>query len=212
MTILLSLTNESKSGKALTGYINKAKQLRLSYKPFAGLIITSRKDFMNNIMIPLEEYDSFLKSLKKVHKAILLDDMFVYDQDSHLVLNKTLAKEHIASHVSYGKTITIEPEVVVVDNEEYEGVVFIINRAVRLELTHHELKKLRKHLKRIDISSYSMLSAILGYVAPKDELSYSNSFNGVKPENDSHAKMKPDANKSVLTDGLKGRGGKIWGD
>lgn len=163
-SIKASVSNSFKNYNAVSGYRSKKDNLlRLQYRPKNSFIIGSKKMINANIMLPMEEYYEFVSALKKIYKAIRLEDMYILDKSDKLVLNKKLSNEHIVSFMSYGKSLVMRADVVYIDGMEYEGISFVLNQSEGFTLTYNELKKLHKLLKHIDISTYMLVSSIAGY-------------------------------------------------
>lgn len=163
-SIRASVSNVFKNYTAISGYRSKKDNMvRLQYRPSNSIIIGSKKANPNNIMLPMEEYYEFVSGLKKIYKAIKLEDMYILDTDGKLVLNKKLSNENTISFMAYGKSMVLRTDVIYLNDIDYEGISIVINQSIGFTLTYKELKKLHKLLKHIDISTYMLVSSVAGY-------------------------------------------------
>ena len=116
----------------------------LKLTPYPLLIIDivdkrSDSDWSPNDSVSLNQYGIFIvkRALKKMLENMKTEDLFVY-MDESLVLNKSIAEDAIEKFVVSNKHIMLSPVVVTDDNEEYEGISFMINSYSNYALLTYE--------------------------------------------------------------------------
>jgi len=206
------VSNVFKNYNAVRGYKSKRDNLiKLQYKPANSIVVGSRRNLTVNIMIPIEDFYEFVKCIKKLNKAIKIEDMYVLDKGDKLVLNKKLSLENQQSIISYGKSLIMRTDVVILNELEYEGIVIILNKNDVFYLTHTELKKMYKLLKNIDISTYMLVASIAGYQLKPDNLGDGEIVDESDDiEKHDYFKQNNDGNIDVLSNAKPKKRGGIW--
>ena len=138
--------------------------------------------------------------------------MCVIDKDKHLVLNKKLAMENEQILISYSKSLIVRPSVVIVDDLEYEGASLIINRKSEVSLTHSEMKKLYKLLKKTDISNLVSTASVLGFLISNSKDIQTSNYNDIRDIDDSfYNPPKSKNNIDILKSAnMKGDNKRLW--
>ena len=116
--------------------------LKLTPYPLLVIDISDKRsdsDWSPNDSVSLNQYGIFIvkRALKKMLENMKTEDLFVY-MDESLVLNKSIAEDAIEKFVVSNKHVMLSPVVVTDDNEEYEGISFMINSYSNYALLTYE--------------------------------------------------------------------------
>lgn len=163
--ILKEDNEESKFKKLVNKFkINGNEYIQVTPYPFITFDISSRKDKKENgysnydsVSITRKHLFLLLKKMERFMKDFTKPDLFYYDDNHELQVNKLLAQEVELIHKLNSKTIKMQPCVVRDEetNRDYEGCFLAINTLDHYtEITYSELQFLFHELSKIDFTSY----------------------------------------------------------
>jgi len=107
------------------------------------------------IVIPIQEYYSFIGLLKSFYDGFHKEDMFLLDQLNKLVLNPDKVNDYRKQYRSFDMKMEVAYSVIKDNHKEYEGIDIILNDRAVIKIKHYELQELFTYMNRIDVLNYT---------------------------------------------------------